>query len=159
VIPSHGNEGGVVPIQQFAIVVADASAVPVQVERDAPSLAEAVPPTVRDLEAEGLRPARVDAGDWVTLADIGARVGRSRENVRLWAVGRYGPGGFPPPLNPGCDTTFYSWAEVSVWLRERMGFDLPDDEPVLTAMNLALQLRRLAPRVTRMDLVRSLLDP
>jgi hypothetical protein len=114
---------------------------------------------VRDLEAEGLRPARVDAGDWVTLADIGARVGRSRENVRLWAVGRYGPGGFPPPLNPGCDTTFYSWAEVSVWLRERMGFDLPDDEPVLTAMNLALQLRRLAPRVTRMDLVRSLLDP
>jgi hypothetical protein len=128
----------------------------VVVRRHAPGLAEAVTAAVHDVESAGLRPVRVAAGDWVTLADIATRIGRSREIVRLWSVGRQGPGGFPPPLNPGCDTSFYSWAEVVPWLRRRMGYDLPEEEPVLVAMNLALQLRRLAPRVRRMDAVREL---
>lgn len=128
----------------------------VAVCRDAPDLAEAVAAAVHDVESAGLRPVRVAAGDWVTLADVAARIGRSREIVRLWSVGRQGPGAFPPPLNPGCDTSFYSWAEVVRWLRQRMGYDLPAPEPVLVAMNLALQLRRLAPRIARMDAVREL---
>ncbi|BCB79387.1 hypothetical protein GCM10022251_21780 [Phytohabitans flavus] len=128
----------------------------VVVRRQAADLAEAVAAAVRDVESAGLRPLRVAAGDWVTLADVAARIGRSREIVRLWSVGRQGPGGFPPPLNPGCDTSFYSWVEVVQWLRRRLGYDLPEEEPVLVAMNLALQLRRLAPRITRMDAVREL---
>jgi hypothetical protein len=128
----------------------------VVVRRHASDLAEAVAAAVRDVESVGLRPMRVAAGDWVTLADVAARIGRSREIVRLWSTGRQGPGGFPPPLNPGCDTSFYSWVEVASWLRRRLGYDLPDEEPVLVAMNLALQLRRLAPRITRMDAVREL---
>lgn len=128
----------------------------VVVRRPAPDLAEAVTSAVRAVESAGLRPVRVVTGDWVTLADVAARIGRSREIVRLWSIGRQGPGGFPPPLNPGCDTSFYSWAEVGQWLRRRLGYELPDEEPVLVAMNLALQLRRLAPRVSRMDAVREL---
>ena len=128
----------------------------VMVRRDAPDLAEAVTAAVRDVESAGLRPVRVAAGDWVTLADVAARIGRSREIVRLWSVGRQGPGGFPPPLNPGCDTSFYSWAEIVQWLRRRMGYELPDEEPVLVAMNLTLQLRRLAPRISAMQAVREL---
>ncbi|MFC0532645.1 hypothetical protein [Phytohabitans kaempferiae] len=124
--------------------------------REVPDLAEAVTAAVRDVESAGLRPVRVAANDWVTLADIAARIGRSREIVRLWSVGRQGPGGFPPPLNLGCDTSFYSWAEVAPWLRRAVDCDLPDEEPVLVAMNLALQLRRLAPRISRMDAVRAL---
>jgi hypothetical protein len=130
----------------------------ISVRRDAPSLADAIASAVRDVEAAGLRPLRVAAEDWVTLADIAARIGRSREIVRLWSIGQQGPGGFPPPLNPGRDTSFYSWAEVCPWLRRRMGYDLPDEEPVLVAMNLTLQLRQLAPRLTRMDIVRDLLE-
>lgn len=146
------------PLQQFVLVMPQSrlAASAVTVRREAESLAAAIPAAVRDLESVGLRPARVDADDWVTLAEIGARIGRSREIVRLWATGRYGPGGFPPPLNPGRDTSFYSWTEVAQWLRERMGYHVPDDDPVLVAMNLALQLRRLAPRIERMDLVLSL---
>jgi hypothetical protein len=34
---------------------------------------------------------------------------------------------------------------------------VPDPEPVLAAVNLALQLRAMAPRVSRMDVVRALI--
>jgi hypothetical protein len=166
-----------VAIQEFVLVVADVPAKTtlrwyddivagpgprdgisaIVVRRTAPDLTEAVASAVHDVEAAGLRPLRVAADDWVTLADIAARIGRSREIVRLWSTGRQGPGGFPPPLNPGRDTSFYSWAEVCPWLRRRMGYELPDDEPVLVAMNLTLQLRRLAPRLGRMDVIRDLL--
>lgn len=98
-------------------------------------------------EQSGLSPVRLCAGDWVTAADIAERVGRSREAVRLWALGRLGPGGFPPPLNPGNDTLFYSWAEVAPWLC-RKGLDVAYSEPVLAAMNLALQLRHLLPQLS-----------
>jgi hypothetical protein len=38
-----------------------------------------------------------------------------------------------------------------------MGLDVPEPGLVLAAANLTLQLRALAPRVPRMDLIRSLL--
>jgi len=140
-----------------AMVLWDPGTATVRVRFDwpAPTLVEAVVAGVRAVERAGLRALRADADDWVTAGDIAARVGRSRETVRLWAVGRLGPRGFPPALNPGRDTTYYSWAEVSMWLRGRMCFDLPDEQPVLAAANLALQLRVLLPRVSRS---RSLLD-
>jgi hypothetical protein len=120
-----------------------------------PESVEAIVAGVRAVEATGLRVLRVDADDWVTLGDVAQRVERSRETVRLWALGRMGPGGFPPPLNPGRDTTFYSWAEVSRWLRVSMGLPLPEEEPALVAANLAVQLRALMPRVPQ---ARSLLQ-
>jgi hypothetical protein len=121
------------------------------------SLTEAVVAAVHAVEATGLRVLRVDADDWVTVADVARRIGRSRETVRLWAAGRMGPGGFPPPLNPDRDTTFYSWAEVLVWLRHRAALDLPDEEPVLAAANLAVQLRVLLRRVPRAQVLLRLL--
>jgi hypothetical protein len=123
------------------------------------NLAEAITAGIRDLEAMGLRPVRVEDRDWMTRGEIADRIGRSRELVRLWAAGRHGPGGFPPPLNPGGRHTLFSWAEVTCWLRDRLGYDLPDDEPVPTVVNLALRLRRLAPRISRMDLIHDLLNP
>ena len=126
-------------------------------DREAPSLVDAVTGAIAEVEASGLRVVRIDDRDGVTLADVAARIGRSREMVRLWALGRKGPGGFPPPVNPGMGTSFYSWAAVSPWLRE-IGYDLPDDEPVLVATNLALQLRALAPRIRQMELIRALVS-
>ncbi len=132
-----------------ATVLWDPGAAMVRVRFDwpAPTLAEAVAGGVRAVEWAGLRALRVDADDWVTVADIAQRIARSRETVRLWAAGRLGPGGVPPPVNPRCETTYYSWAEVVPWLRGRMGFDLPDEAPVLAAANLVVQLRALLPRV------------
>jgi hypothetical protein len=127
-------------------------------DRDAPTLVDAIVSGVRDLEAVGLAAGRVrDDDDLVTLAVVAARIGRSREAVRLWSLGRTGPGGFPSPVDTGPGAAFYRWSQVAPWLRERMGFAVPDPEPVLAAVNLALQLRAIAPRVSRMDAVRSLL--
>lgn len=121
------------------------------------TVADAVVGAVREVEALGIRAVRVDARDWVTLQDIADRIGRSRETVRLWSLGRMGPGAFPPPLNLGRDTAFYSWAEVLAWLRARVGVSLPEEEPVLAVANLVLQARALAPRVERVEALCGLL--
>lgn len=115
---------------------------------------DAILDVVHACEAQGRRPVRIAAGDWVTLADIAQRVGVCRELVRLWSVGKQGPGGFPPPLNPSAKTHFYSWIEASAWVRRHTRYDAGDEsEPVLAAMNLALQLRAMAPQLTRLDAV------
>ncbi|MGN9912699.1 hypothetical protein ACTMTJ_34710 [Phytohabitans sp. LJ34] len=119
----------------------------VSVARTADTFAAAIVSAINDLESLDLVPVRVCADDWVTLADIGARIGRSREIVRLWSIGQQGPGGFPPPVNPGCDTRFYSWTEATLWLREAMGFSLARPHADLVAANLLLQARRLAPLI------------
>jgi hypothetical protein len=119
----------------------------VTVARSADSFAGAIVSAINDLGFLDLDPVRVCADDWVTLADIGARIGRSREIVRLWSIGRQGPGGFPPPVNPGCDTRFYSWTEATVWLRGAMGFGLARPHGDLVAANLLVQARRLAPLI------------
>jgi len=130
----------------------------VSFDRYAPSLVDAIVSAVRDVESVGLVPVRVrDDEDLVTLGEIADRVGRSREAVRLWSLGRTGPGGFPPPVYGGLSTAFYRWSQVAPWIRDRMGLAVTDPEPILAAVNLALQLRVLAPRVSRMDAVRALL--
>lgn len=108
------------------------------------SLAAAIGAAVRHAEAHGLRVWRVVGDDWVTLREIGRRVGRSRETVRRWAAGSHGPPGFPPPLNPGCAVAFHSWDEVRRWLRQGLDLDVPGEPPALAAANLALALRRAA---------------
>ena len=128
---------------------------PVHIDHRGGSLYDSIVESVHRCETVGLRPMRLhnaDGGDWLTMAAIADRVGKSRECVRLWSIGRLGPGGFPPPLNPGAETSFYSWAEVAPWLR-LAGYDVQSEEPVLAAMNLALQLRHLAPRLSRIDAV------
>jgi hypothetical protein len=131
----------------------------VTVQREAGTLAEAVASAIYDLEAADLQPVRVYDGDWVTLAHVGERVGRSREAVRLWAIGKQGPGGFPPPLNPGRETKFYSWTEVSAWIRRHTSLDVPLHEPDLVVANLLLQARRLVPQVRDSGMLSALLDP
>jgi hypothetical protein len=127
------------------------------VDRCAPTMLDAVLSAVRDLDAVGLPPVGLVNDDAVTLEDVAARIGRSREAVRRWSVGRHGPGGFPSPLNPGGSTNYYRWSSVVRWLREAMSVDLPDDEPVLAAVDLALQLRALAPQVDRIVAIRDLI--
>jgi hypothetical protein len=133
------------------------AAVRIRFDWPARTMAEAIAGAVRLVERMGLRALRVDADDWVTVNDVAQRIGKSRETVRLWSLGRLGPGGFPAPLNPGRDTTFYSWAEVSRWLTTRAGVDLPDEDPTPAAANLVLQLRALLPRVPAAGALRDLL--
>lgn len=107
----------------------------------------AVTGALREIESAGLQAVRVVDNDWVTLMDIANRIGRSRELVRLWSIGRTGPGGFPPPLNPGGKTAYYSWLEVATWLHDQAGVDIAELEPAFVIANLVVRLRRLACRL------------
>ena len=127
-------------------------------DREAPTLADAIVSAVRDIESARLVVMRVRDEDLVTLADIGDRVGQSRESIRRYATGERGPGGFPPPVNPGREgTVFYRWSEVAPWVREHLAVNVPDVAAALIVANLILQARRIQGQVDNMDALRDLL--
>ncbi len=131
----------------------------VEFDREAPSLAAAVASAVRDLDAAGMTAVRVIDGDLLTLADIAARVGQSRESVRRYVTGERGPGGFPSPVNPGREgAAFYRWSEVSPWLRTHLGVNVDDRDPALVLANLIVQARQLTGRVDRPEALVDLLS-
>ncbi len=68
------------------------------------------------LEALGSTIDDID-DDLVDLSEIAARVGRSREAIRLWSSGKRGAGGFPLPVGvlPG-SVKVWDWSSVNSWL-------------------------------------------
>jgi hypothetical protein len=58
---------------------------------------------------------------------------------------------------PGGLQQCYSWGQVTPWLARNIGFAEPEEVPAYQAVNLALRLRALAPRVDRIAAVRSLI--
>jgi hypothetical protein len=87
--------------------------------RLAPSRREAVLSAIRDVRKAniGALVLRVDDGDLVTQAEIGRRIGRSRQLVHQYLTGARGPGDFPAPT---CEITeglaLWRWCEVADWL-------------------------------------------
>jgi hypothetical protein len=127
-------------------------------DREAETLADAISSAVRNLDAAGLVALRVLDQDLVTLADIGERIGQSRESVRRYATGQRGPGGFPPPVNPAREgTVFYRWSEVAPWVRQNLKLDVTDTDPALVVANLVLQARQHRSRVAHMTALSDLL--
>jgi len=87
--------------------------------RSANSLEEAILSAIRDVQNAGLEAVvlRVDECSLVTMAEIARRIGRSRQLVHQYLIGKRGPGGFPPPE---CHLTdhapLWAWCAVSYWL-------------------------------------------
>jgi len=112
--------------------------------RDAESLYEAISSAIADAESvDGVRVVRIANPDLVSMSEIAARIGRSRECVRLWVNGKRGPGGFPAPLNNPHDRyRFWRWSDVEGWLRGVLGGEPWSAEDHLrAAINAALELR------------------
>lgn len=85
--------------------------------------------------------------DPVSLIEISARLDgvRTAESLRLLALGKRGPGGFPRPVGGG-KTKLYSYAEVTAWLRDVMGDEIPPVWPDLALANQALKVAAWARR-------------
>ena len=113
--------------------------------RDAPSFEDAVLSAVVAVERiEGVRVVCIADADLLSMADIAARTGRTRESVRLLIEGKRGPGGFPPPAtDPRGRYRLWRSADVARWFSAHFG-DAPgiDNDHAIAALNASLELRR-----------------
>lgn len=124
--------------------------------RRAPSAPDAILSAIAQLESAvpSVRVIRVEPDDLVSASDIAARLGRSRESVRLLIAGERGMGGFPAPLSHvKARGRLWRWAEVARWAHEALGTGLPETETAIlvAALNDALDLRRLSPELEARD--------
>ncbi len=110
--------------------------------REAPSLVEAVLSALRDVESAGeLRALRVEPEDLVTAAEIAARLGRSRESVRLLIAGRRGSGDFPSAVSHlRSRNRLWRWSDVAAWAG-RLTPEQEHEARLLATVNAALELR------------------
>jgi hypothetical protein len=113
------------------------------------SIAEAVG-QIRSVGGPEVIGLETDLPDLVALNNVSARLNgsRSTESLRLLSLGKRGPGGFPKPVSVLAHLKLYSFAEVTTWLREVMGDDIP---PVWPDLALADQALRLAAWARRTD--------
>ena len=141
-------------------VIPNESAVWVAFDREGPTLVDAIVSAVRDLDVVGIVPIEVaEDDDVVSLAVVAQRIGRRPDAVRRWAAGETGPGGFPAAVISHPQPVGYRWSEVSPWLTLHYGVPVVDPADTLTAINLALRLRSMIPRIERMSAIRALLWP
>jgi hypothetical protein len=64
--------------------------------------------------------------DLVGISDIAQLAGKTRESIRLYADGKRGRGGFPPPMGVvGDSVRVWRWSDVDPWLRENVDFAFP----------------------------------
>jgi hypothetical protein len=87
--------------------------------RVAKSLEEAILSAIHGVRGAGIgaEVLRVDECNLVTMSEIARRIGRSRQLVHQYMIGKRGPGGFPPPECHLTDQApLWSWCSVSQWL-------------------------------------------
>ena len=115
-------------------------------DREAASLDDAVLSAVADVErVPGVQVVRMAGAGLVSIADIAARTGRTREGARLLVAGTRGPGGFPPPVtDPRARYRLWRWGDVERWFRREVGEEIAgtQDEHLLSAINACLELRQ-----------------
>jgi hypothetical protein len=124
-------------------------------DRAARSLAEALVSAITTVEqaVPGVRVVRVAPDEFVTLAEIAKRTGRTRESVRLLATGDRGPGDFPPPAARAEQRNkLWRWAEVARWFTTRLAETVPGaPDAALSAVNGLLQARAALSRLDAVD--------
>lgn len=127
-------------------------------DREASSYLAAVLSAVEDVETAvpGVRAVRVLPDEYVTLAEIAQRTGRTRESARLLSIGERGPGGFPPPAARGAERNkLWRWAEVAAWFASALGEPAHlAPPPAQRAANALLDLRASTAELGRAELSR-----
>jgi hypothetical protein len=138
----------------------------IEFTRQAPSLAEAIVSAIRDVEGVGdIRVTGAGQEDLVSMLDIAHRTRRSREAVRLWAVGKRGPGGFPTAAwESPAGERFWHWPDVARWVRGylNLAVDVVPDEirwadEILKARQAVAEADRILQNAD--DVTRSYLGP
>ena len=93
-------------------------------DREASSYLAAVVGAIGDIEAAvpGAHVVRVLPDEYVSLAEIAERTGRTRESIRLVSNGERGPGGVPAPAaREGGRNKLWRWTGVASWFVASLG--------------------------------------
>ncbi|TDC93980.1 hypothetical protein E1292_40310 [Nonomuraea deserti] len=114
----------------------------VMCDREAETLLDAIASVLTQIRTvPGLWATGVGHDDGVTLGDAARRHGgRTQASLRQLAAGQRGPGGFPKPLIEADNISLYSWAEISEWLRTRMGDDIAPANRDIVIADAAVKL-------------------
>ncbi len=113
--------------------------------RETDTFEEAVFSAIAEVESvAGVKVVRLAEIGLLSMADIAARTGRTRESVRLLVAGKRGPGGFPPPVTDPRSRYRMWWSdEVHRWFCESLGEQVERwDSYVIAAVNAGLEFRR-----------------
>jgi hypothetical protein len=125
-------------------------------DRESTSYVTAVLSAIASVEeaVPGARVVRVLPDEYVTLAEIAQRTGRTRESVRLLANGERGPGSFPPAAARADERNkLWRWSEAASWLANELGESgLERPPPAQRALNAILDLRASARELDRHEL-------
>jgi hypothetical protein len=126
-------------------------------DREAGTFLDAILSAIGEVNGiPGIRVARIEPDELVTASEIAARIGRSRESVRLLVEGSRGPGGFPSPVSGTTERRIrlWRWSEVGRWL-EAHGIDggVQAEARLIAAVNGALDLARNAEGPLRAEIL------
>lgn len=132
----------------------------VMCDREAETMLDAIASVIAQIKTvPGLWPVGVGEDDGVTLGDAARRHGgRTQASLRQLATGQRGPGGFPAPLIEADNISIYSWAEISEWLRTRMGDDIPPGNPDVALADALVKVNCRARAAHREDGLRHLFE-
>ena len=115
--------------------------------REDESLKDAILSAIADIRKAniGTDVLRVDDRNLVTQAEIGRKIGRSRQLVNQYILGIRGPGGFPAPAcEIGDGQLLWFWREVARWLWEHdmVKEDVVRDAEEVDVINNVLEFQR-----------------
>ena len=116
-------------------------------DREAPCPETAILSAIADVERlPDVEVIRLAGGGLVSMADIAARTGRTRESIRLLVTNERGPGGFPAPVtDPRTRYRLWRWSEVRRWFDTDYGAPVQEEDQgydqVAAAINAGLELR------------------
>ncbi len=113
----------------------------VDVDREAPSLLDAIASAIREAESvDGVEVVRVEGEELVSQADIAERTGRSRQAVNHWIKRDGESSGFPDPAyGASTRSPLWRWANVQAWLNPDGSAD--DRNRIIALANATLLAR------------------
>lgn len=119
-------------------------------ERVATTFLDAVLDALGELMSLGFEPVSVE-DEFVSMADLAERTGRSRQSISMLVSGERGTGDFPPPVAGNVRSPLWHWADVSAWFEGQEGAQIAREDRARTiaSINGALADRNLAHELVR----------
>lgn len=124
----------------------------IELDRDAPTFADAVVGAIEDIEHLGLKVAELEPEELVFASEIAQRTERTKESISLLVEGRRGPGGFPAPVRTVGGHKLWRWRDATAWFAAyERDQTLERHEATVAVINAVLAERESMPRLAEAE--------